>query len=77
MNKCTGLTNLCPSTECGTNRLKSSFKVWQDSAGVLTVFNQKHEDITEYFNVSIVDGIVVMNYKKAPSLEEWRKIVGK
>lgn len=80
MNKntcCASLANLAKSIECGTSKPKSSFKVWTDSNGRISVINQKGYDVTEYFNVSIVDGIVIMNYKKDPSLEEWRRIVGK
>jgi len=74
---CASLAKLAKSIECGTARPKSSFKVWTDGKGKISVINQKGHDVTEYFNVSIVDGVVVMNYKKTPSLEDWRKIVGK
>ena len=76
-NCCTGLANLGQPIECGTARPQSLFKVWTDGNGLITVTNQRGTDVTEYFDVSLVDGIVKMNYKKAPSLDEWRKIVGK
>ena len=80
MNKntcCASLPKLAKPIECGTARPQSSFKVWTDSNGKLSVINQKGHDVTEYFNVSIDGDVVIMNYKKDPSLEEWRRIVGK
>lgn len=80
MNKhtsCASLAKLAKSIECGTARPKSSFKVLTDDKGKISVINQNGHDVTEYFKVSIDGDVVIMNYKKDPSLEEWRKIVGK
>lgn len=53
------------------------FTIYHNGADKASVVNQKGEDVTEYFNISIEHGIVICNFKTPPSFEEWRKIVGK
>jgi hypothetical protein len=56
---------------------KSPFTVYHNGVDRASVINLKGENVTEYFNISITDGVVIMNYKKSPSFDEWRKIAGK
>jgi hypothetical protein len=59
-------------------RLKEKpFTIYHNGADMASVVNQKGEDVTEYFNVSFEYGILKVDFKKAPSFDEWRKIVGK
>jgi hypothetical protein len=62
---------------CGNYQPKKYFTVLNNGINSATVLNSKGEDVTEYFNISFHNDIVQVDWKKAPSFEEWRKIVGK
>lgn len=56
---------------------KKPFTIYHNGTDRASVVNEKGEDITEYFNISIDHGVVICDFKTPPSFEEWRKIVGK
>jgi hypothetical protein len=76
INMCPNISSVPVPKECGSSRPKSPFKTFTDGVNVI-VKNLKGEDVTEYFNARIEHGIVSVDFKKAPSFEEWRKIAGK
>ena len=77
MNICTNLNNKLQNTGCGEFSNKSPFTIYHNGTDRASVINLKGEDVTGYFDISISNGVVIMNYKKSPSFDEWRKIAGK
>ena len=53
------------------------FTIYHNGVDRASVINQRGEDITEYFNISIEHGIVVCDFKNPLSFDEWRKITGR
>lgn len=76
-NLCKGLPKLNPNIECGNERPKTPFTVINNGKDGASVINQKGEDVTEYFNIKFHGEVIQVDFKKAPSFDEWRKIAGK
>lgn len=65
------------NSECGNAKPKSPFTVYHNGIDHASVINLKGEDVTEHFNITFHKGVVQVDFKKAPSFEEWKKIAGK
>jgi hypothetical protein len=76
---CPNLSNLPSSIDnkCGEGKPKSPFTVYHNGVDRASVVNLKGVNVTEYFHISFEHGIVRVDFKKAPSLDEWRRIAGK
>lgn len=63
--------------DCSDVTTKSPFTLYHNGKDHATVLNIKGEDVTEYFNITFHENVVQVDFKKAPSFDEWRKIAGK
>jgi hypothetical protein len=78
MNLCSNISNKLENAACGeAPKRKSPFTVLHNGEDGASVVNLKGDDVTEYFNITFHYGIVQVDWKKAPSFDEWRKIAGK